>query len=81
MAANPGTTVGFNFAGSNTLAEQINQGAPVDVFASADPKNMDVVKSEMNHTQTFGDERPRPSSSRPRIRGTSSPSKISPTRA
>ena len=45
MAANPGTTVGFNFAGSNTLAEQINQGAPVDVFASADPKNMNDVKS------------------------------------
>ncbi len=53
MSANPGTTVGFNFAGSNTLAEQINQGAPVDVFASADPKNMDDVKSDMNDPMTF----------------------------
>jgi molybdate transport system substrate-binding protein len=53
MAANPGTTVGFNFAGSNTLAEQITQGAPVDVFASADPKNMNDVKDHMNDPQTF----------------------------
>jgi molybdate transport system substrate-binding protein len=53
MAANPGTTIGFNFAGSNTLAEQINHGAPVDVFASADPKNMDDVQSDMNSPVTF----------------------------
>ena len=32
---NPGVTVRFNFAGSSTLAEQINAGAPVDVFAAA----------------------------------------------
>lgn len=32
---NPGVSVRFNFAGSSTLAEQINAGAPVDVFASA----------------------------------------------
>jgi molybdate transport system substrate-binding protein len=53
MAANAGTTVGFNFAGSNTLAQQINQGAPMDVFASADPKNMDDVSSEVNDSQIF----------------------------
>ena len=32
---NPGVTIRFNFAGSSTLAEQINAGAPVDVFAAA----------------------------------------------
>jgi molybdate transport system substrate-binding protein len=42
-AANPGTTVIFNFAGSDKLAQQIGQGAPADVFASANKKQMDVV--------------------------------------
>jgi len=42
-AANPGATVKFNFAGSSTLANQINQGAPADVFASAAPANMKTV--------------------------------------
>ena len=42
-AAHPGTKVVFNFAGSSALAQQINQGAPADVFASAAPKNMDQV--------------------------------------
>ena len=32
---NPGIDVRFNFAGSSTLAEQINAGAPVDVFAGS----------------------------------------------
>ncbi len=32
----PGTRILFNFASSNQLANQIEQGAPVDVFASAD---------------------------------------------
>jgi molybdate transport system substrate-binding protein len=36
----PGVTVTYNFAGSNTLVSQIIQGAPADVFASADTKNM-----------------------------------------
>jgi molybdate transport system substrate-binding protein len=53
MAANSGTTVKFNFAGSSTLATQIGQGAPVDVFASADSENMDKVASDMNPSQTF----------------------------
>ncbi len=35
-AANPEATVMFNFAASSALAAQIAQGAPADVFASAD---------------------------------------------
>ena len=42
-AANPDAKVTFNFAGSSALAQQINQGAPVDVFASAAPTNMKQV--------------------------------------
>ncbi|MBU8812039.1 molybdate ABC transporter substrate-binding protein [Mycolicibacterium goodii] len=37
---NPGTTVEFNFAGSSDLVTQLTQGAPADVFASADTPNM-----------------------------------------
>ena len=39
-AKNPGTKVTLNFAGSSDLVTQISQGAPADVFASADTKNM-----------------------------------------
>jgi molybdate transport system substrate-binding protein len=39
----PGVTVAFNFAGSQQLAQQINEGAPADVFASANNTQMDVV--------------------------------------
>jgi molybdate transport system substrate-binding protein len=42
-AANPGSKVTFNFAGSSALATQIDQGAPADVFASAAPANMKTV--------------------------------------
>lgn len=42
-AKHPGVTVKLNFAGSDTLAAEINGGAPVDVFASASPKTMELV--------------------------------------
>jgi molybdate transport system substrate-binding protein len=38
--AHPGVEVELNFAGSQTLVQQILQGAPGDVFASADEVNM-----------------------------------------
>jgi molybdate transport system substrate-binding protein len=40
---NPGLSLTFSYAGSNTLVTQIQQGAPADVFASADQKNMDKL--------------------------------------
>jgi len=39
-AAKAGSTVRFNFAASGVLLQQIAQGAPVDVFASADQETM-----------------------------------------
>ena len=45
-AGNPGTTVTFNFGPSDGLAGQINEGAPVDVFASASPTWMDSVQDD-----------------------------------
>ncbi|WP_344137917.1 molybdate ABC transporter substrate-binding protein [Pedococcus bigeumensis] len=38
--AHPGVQVRFNFAGSSDLVAQLQQGAPADVFASADTTNM-----------------------------------------
>ena len=39
----PGLDVQFNFAGSSALATQVTQGAPADVFASANEAQMVVV--------------------------------------
>jgi molybdate transport system substrate-binding protein len=42
-AAHPGAKVTFSFGASSTLATQITQKAPADVFASASQKTMDTV--------------------------------------
>ena len=44
-ADHAGVTVAFNFAGSQQLAQQLSQGAPADVFASANESQMTVVKA------------------------------------
>jgi molybdate transport system substrate-binding protein len=43
--AHPGVTIKLSYGASSALALQITQGAPVDVFASASPKNMEQVTS------------------------------------
>jgi molybdate transport system substrate-binding protein len=40
-AAHPGVLVKFSFGGSSTLVDQLKEGAPADVFASADRQNME----------------------------------------
>src|SRR5829696_2955546 len=43
---NSGTEVRLNFAGSSALLTQLEQGAPADVFASADEAKMDDAVSD-----------------------------------
>lgn len=45
-AANPAVRVTFNFAGSQALRTQIEEGAPADVFAPATAKEMDTLVSD-----------------------------------
>lgn len=45
-SAHPGTTIEFSFAGSSDLVTQIQNGAPADVFASADQANMDKLTQD-----------------------------------
>lgn len=44
-ASRPDLTVTFNFGGSQNLRTQIEQGAPADVFASANAREMDALVS------------------------------------
>jgi molybdate transport system substrate-binding protein len=43
---NPAISLAMNYGGSGTLQIQIEQGAPVDVFISAAPKQMDALAAQ-----------------------------------
>ena len=77
-AANPGTTVEFNFAASSALREQIIAGAPADVFASANTSNMDQVV-EAGDAERPGDLRGEPAPDRRARRATRRASRGWPT--
>ena len=49
---NPGVAVAFNYAGSQVLAQQLDQGAPADVFASASPKYMNAAVTSKRVNQS-----------------------------
>ncbi len=52
MVENPDANVVLNFAGSSDLVTQITEGAPADVFASADLSNMTkVTDASLNATE------------------------------
>jgi len=44
--ANPNVTITANFAASGTLQQQIENGAPADVFISASPKQVDALQGK-----------------------------------
>jgi molybdate transport system substrate-binding protein len=52
-AAHPDVKVTFDFAASSDLATQVQQGAPADVFASADDTNMAKVADLTDQPITF----------------------------
>lgn len=45
-STHPGVTVVFNFGGSQNLRTQIEQGAPADVFASANEREMESLAAQ-----------------------------------
>ncbi len=49
-AVHPDVDIRFTFAGSSDLASQINEGAPADIFASANEKHMDAVSEHIDGT-------------------------------
>ncbi len=59
-AAHPGAKVTFNFGASSTLATQITQEAPADVFAAASQSTMDTVTSAGAATVATGLRRQHP---------------------
>ena len=59
-AQHPGVDVITNFGASSTLATQLAQGAPADLFASANTKQMDVARTAgriAGKSQTFAKNR------------------------
>src|SRR5690625_3471183 len=44
-AEHPNITIDFNYAGSSSLVQNLEAGAPADVFASADEANMDDAQA------------------------------------
>lgn len=59
--ANPGNTALLSFAGSQQLVQQLGEGAPADVFASADTKQMGIAvasgRIDSGSVQTFAHNR------------------------
>lgn len=53
----PGVKVSFNFASSSDLALQLSEGAKADVFASANPRQIDRVWHIVGEPETFATNR------------------------
>ncbi|XTZ11607.1 MAG: molybdate ABC transporter substrate-binding protein [cyanobacterium endosymbiont of Rhopalodia inflata] len=53
---NPSVDINYNFGSSGSLQQQIEQGAPIDIFLSAAPKQMNVLqRKELLLTETRQD--------------------------